>query len=205
MNSNGARDNGTCNTVFTSACIAEIIYMVNQTASQWSDTTIASADSTTCNQLLGNIDADSSSACHNQWSGSISSRFMPRNFTGNTSPVCTPVINPGETNSTSRSFFSWAHGSTASDNYTFYDEVLLHPQPIIVAAFLKDARNRSTQVVGSSTGAWSDTRLLCLPGNTTEPGSRNITQAQRNNGVGRGRMTMGMFAVVALTALVGLI
>lgn len=81
----------------------------------------------------------------------------------------------------------------------------MHPQPIVVAAFLKNARNGSMRAVGSSTGAWADARLLCLPGNTTEPGSRNITQAQKDNGVGKEGVTMGMFAVILLTALFGLV
>ena len=71
-----------------------------------------------------------------------------------------------------------------------------------VPAFLRDTANGT---VFNDTGNpfWSDTRVLCLPGNTTTPGSSNITVAEKAAASGAGRVGASLGAVVRLAVLVG--
>jgi hypothetical protein len=203
-NNNGAQDNGTCNTVFSSACYAEIISTVNRTASQWSNTATASSSSLACTGLLGGINSNSKSACYNQWFGTFSSRFIQNDFTSQNNSACSTNTNPGASDFTHRSFFSWSEGTQAKGNYTAYDNILLHPQPVIVAAFLKNTNSAGGQTTGSES-AWADTRLLCLPANITTPDSRNITVARKESGASRAHsVVVRILGIVAFTVLVEL-
>lgn len=123
---------------------------------------------------------------------------MPSNFS-TLVPQCPPATNPGASNASSKAFFSWGDSNTRGvDNYTFYDAKIRNPQPVIVSAFLKDAGG-----IGN-TLSWADTRLLCLPGNVTAPGSRSVTEAEKTSGAERSGGSVSLLGVVVLTVMVAL-
>jgi hypothetical protein len=127
----------------------------------------------------------------------VSGRFLPNNFSeplNTTKPSCDP--NPGNSTSDTGGFISWSHGaSTASDDFTNYDKAIRFTMPLFVAVWLKDTMNEGFHV---GQVAWSDSRVMCIPGNTTVEGSRNITQADADAGAER----VGGMNLVALMGLV---
>ena len=81
-----------------------------------------------------------------------------------------------------QSFFGWSNSDVAPGNFTYYDRAIRTPTPIIVATWLKP-ENGSGNAIGVSSsgnsGGWADTRLLCVPGNKAEPGSRSVETADQ--------------------------
>ncbi len=53
--------------------------------------------------------------------------------------------------------------------------------------------------------AWSDQRLLCISANVTEPGSRNLTQVEKDSGAGREEVRWALMGMVGVSVLVGLV
>jgi hypothetical protein len=134
------------------------------------------------------------------WTGSIGSRFLPGNFTGPTSPaVCSDPTNPGNSNETNRAFFAWGDiASTALDNFTIYDEAIKTPLPLIVATWLKES---GIQEEGGN--GWADTKLMCIPGNVTEPGSRTLAEATKGGAIRFGPLSGRLGWVVGLSLVLG--
>ena len=132
--------------------------------------------------------------------GSIGSRFLPGNFTGPTSPpVCSDPTNPGNSNETNPAFFSWGDiASTAPDNFTIYDEAIKTPLPLIVATWLKDSGSQ-----GEEGNGWADTKLMCIPGNVTEPGSRTLAEATKGGAIRLGPLSGQLRWVVGLSLVLG--
>jgi len=195
MTSETEKDDGTCSTVFSSDCLKEIQDVLkNNAASDHSETQYP------CASLLGSVGQAKGSKCKGIWGGWDAVQFLPRNFTQVTNKC---NINPGNSDSKSRAFFSWSVGpSTDIDNFTAYDEAIRFPLPLFTAVWLKDTSNGTNSHVYSSP-SWSDTRILCLPGNTTVAGSRNITvaDAAANDA---GRTGVSLLGVVGLAGLVAL-
>jgi len=202
----GEKDNGSCTSVLTPDCVNEILTNIQQSAQAIYLTTTGSAESYTCPQLMDTVGDSKDSKCYQQWGGSVSSRFLTNNFTGPTYPYCLNPTNPGQSNAENQSFFSWGTGSTKGlTNYSNYDPTIRIPQPLIVATWLKAVTNSNT-VDQPAQGNWADTRLLCIPGNVTTPGSRNITEADKAAGAAKiGSLNSQMAFVVALTVGLGLI
>jgi hypothetical protein len=136
------------------------------------------------------------------WTGSIGSRFLSGNFTGPTSPpVCSDPTNPGNSNETNRAFFAWGDiASTAPDNFTIYDEAIKTPLPLIVATWLKDSGSQ-----GEEGNGWADTKLMCIPGNVTEPGSRTLAEATKGGAIRLGPLSGQLGWVVELSLVLGLV
>jgi len=190
FSSKAMQDDGTCSSVFSADCLKEIHDTIASAAAGLSGAT----------QKSGPVDCPyfspmKSSKCKDAWSGSISGPWLSRNFTPPRTAGGCPPQNPGDSNGTSGSFFSWSttiRGS-ATDNYTEYDHAILYPQPLFVSVWLKET-NSSGELP-----RWSDTRIMCIPGNVTEPGSRSATQAQADSG--SGKMGSSLFGVAASAAL----
>lgn len=84
-----------------------------------------------------------------------------------------------------------------------YDQALRTPHPVIVAVWLKAVEGQVDDERDDEP-RWADTRLFCIPANNTQPGSRNLTVANRAAGAAAGRreplsiaaMVMGFGSVV---------
>ena len=130
--------------------------------------------------------------------------FLPNNFTGPLNSRCL-VGNPGDGNFTNTLFGYGVGGGSGMNNFTAYDRAIRTPQPVIVATWLKATDNTT---FGSSLG-WADTQVMCIKSNITQPGSRNITEAEADKAAGApGRIRglgRGMFAVVGLTVYISLL
>lgn len=69
------------------------------------------------------------------------------------------------------------------------------------------------EVSGNGTTNWADTRFLCLPGNVTQPGSRDVADANANKSSTSGAVRRGngggsaawVGGVVVASVLVGLL
>ncbi|RDW84687.1 hypothetical protein BP6252_02277 [Coleophoma cylindrospora] len=195
----GSTDDGTCSSVFSSSCVSEIISAVNASAASLSSTASGSASGFSCPSLLRGVSQD----CQKLWTGSVSTQFLVRNFTGNSNPRCpaNETVNPGDSDSVHSAFFGWSsyNDDVGATNFTSYDAAIEYPTPLIVAAWLKATTNSSTSgPVMSGANGWADTRLLCVTANQSVAGSRNVTQARQESGaVGREGVGLGVLALAA--------
>lgn len=198
------KDDGTCSSVFDSDCLRAIQDSLREHASSLSGTLSGSSSVTPCGQIFDDLSAKGKK-CEGMFGGWVSSQFMPNNFSEPmpTSPGC-GYFNVGDSNST-RGFFSWSGSlGTSKGNFTAYDAAIRFPQPIFVAAWLKDTTNGSSYSYDTGSPPWSDTRVMCIPGNTTVAGSRNITEADAAaNDVEKIRSNL--FAVVGLAVFIGFV
>ena len=195
----GREDDGTCSGILNDACISEIFSKVNTSASLISGRQKGSSASFSCPQLIKAITGSSSSKCHDQWSGSISTEFLPNDYSnGTVSPRrCVPQ------NSTGHPFFGWKKEANPNTDFTDYDQAIRTPHPVIVAVWLK-AEEGSVDDEDDDEPRWAETKLFCIPANNTQPGSRNLTIANRAAGAGvrgmevwdRGVLLLVMGAVV---------
>ncbi|KAL3419448.1 hypothetical protein PVAG01_09670 [Phlyctema vagabunda] len=191
-------DDGTCTSVIGSDCVREIISVVNASAAGLSGAETGSSDSVSCPSLLDGL----SSGCSNLWTATNNNQFLPNNFTNLSDPDCSNPVNKGNSNSTSGAFFGWGDSeSTARGDFTVYDNVISTSTPIIVTTWLKATSNvtdiPSTVVTNSG---WADTKLICLPANVIEAGSRNVTKPAADS-AGR-RVRMGSMVFTATLILI---
>ncbi len=194
------KETGNCSATLTDVCVKDIMSTVQRNAAQLSSTDGASANSFRCDTLLDDINlmriSNTSSPCYGLWSETVSTQFLHNNFTTPT-PVCSnsdPNFNIGSTNATESGFFAWsADRQTKSGNFTYYDNAIRSPLPLIVATWAK------TGVEVGATG-WQDTRVMCIPpANTTMSGSRTLAEADKDAGVNAaGRMSTGFGGLVVV-------
>jgi hypothetical protein len=206
-----SKDDGTCSSVFTADCLTEIRSTIYNVASAYSGTPAGSAEHLNCNSLLSAVSLNSTSKCDPHLiTEYIGSQFLPNNFTGYPDSAC-PTVNVGDSNATigHRAFFSWGDiEETGPDNYTIYDKTVTSHVPVFVATWLKDVSNGTSSVSSSGGGGWADTQIMCIPANDTQPGSRNLTEAQKTQTGAAGKiygMGMKIFGVVGLTVLFGVL
>jgi hypothetical protein len=156
-NPNANKDDGTCSSVLSSDCLAELKSQLTR-----------AIDSTTgysgCGDILGNVGTSPTSKCYQAWdpSGYSASRLIPFNTTAD--EQCN--LNPGNSDASNPSFLSWHYDnySDAPNNFTNYDHAILFPQPVFVVAY--------TNSSGSTTSS-----IMCIPANNTTPGSRTVGEA----------------------------
>jgi len=196
---NAQRDDGTCSSVFSSDCLKAIQDSMKSGAAAISGSSTSSTIEP-CSQLLNGL-SSKGGKCDGVFDGWISAQFMPSNFSEPrpTSSGCN-YANPGDSNATSGGFFSW---SDSSGTETAYYDAIRFPQPIFIAAWLKDTSNGSSFTYNTDDTTWSDTRVMCIPGNTTMAGSRNITEAEKAANAA-GKAGPCLFAVVGFAVLVGI-
>ena len=90
-------------------------------------------------------------------------------------------------NETGHPFFGFSKKPTERTNHKYYDQAIRTPHPVIVAVWLKATDDDLDDQENDQPG-WADTRLFCIPANQTEPGSRNLTVANRAAGGAAGRL-----------------
>jgi hypothetical protein len=126
---------------------------------------------------------------------------VPSFFPATSPPVCSGPTNPGNSNETNRAFFVWVDiASTTPDNFTIYDEAIKTPLPLIVATWLKDSVSQ-----GEEGNGWADTKLMCIPENVTEPGSRTLAEATKGGAIRLGPLSGQLGWVVGLSLVLGLV
>lgn len=192
----GRADDGTCSGIFNSGCISEIISKVNNSASMFSGTQRGSSAVFSCPQLIQSITTSSSSKCADQWHGSISTEFLPNDFstTGMSSRRCVPK------NETGHPFFGWAKEANSQTDYRDYDQAIRTPHPVIVAVWLKATDGELDDPKHDQKG-WADTRLFCIPANNTRSGSRTLANANRSaHGA-----AVGNYEIKATSVFLGLV
>lgn len=108
---------------------------------------------------------------------------------------------------TERGFFSWAGTpSTENGNWTLYDREVLNALPVLTVTWLKNtSASAGNGGVVDGSARWNDQRLVCISANVTETGSRNLTQVERDSGVGRRGASWALMGVVGLSVVVGLV
>jgi hypothetical protein len=149
-----------------------------------------------CADMLPGLDSDNNE-CKGEWAGFVSGDFISENYTAPAADECYQQ-NPGDSNSTNMNFISWSvPGGSTPDNFTEYDLAILYPQPVFVAVW---GKQNSTDADGA---LWSDSRVMCLPGNVTVAGSRNITEAQKASG--SEKLRSSLLGVVVLATFAGFI
>ena len=208
----GNSENGTCNTILSSSCRAHLLDTVTKNAASLSGQARGSRSDFSCPTLFGSGGSlTSEGPCEDQWSGTVSSQFLPNNFTDrrNTLEPGCPLTNVGNSTVEDEPFFAWLQESTDSDNYTLYDRAVLNALPVLTVAWLKSTSNETGQQIivnGNDAGGWSDARLMCITANDTQPGSRNLTQVEHdeNSGVKLGG-SWALMGAVALSVAIGLV
>jgi len=195
FDSKSEKDDGTCSTVFSSDCLEEI-----QANLQTSASSQAGRPETVspCANLLS-FSVIKGSKCKGAWDEYFTAQNLPKNFNQSQSMEACQG-NPGNSDVTSAGFPNWGNlSATGPNDFTAYDAAIKFPQPLFVMMWLKDTTNGSGLQISSASPPWWDIRIMCLPGNTTVAGSRNITDAVAI----AGRVEMSLIGVVGLAALTG--
>ncbi|CZS95532.1 hypothetical protein WAI453_011412 [Rhynchosporium graminicola] len=207
----GNGDDGTCSSVFTSACRAHILQIVTQNAEALSARSSGSRQDFSCPSLFGSSGSLTSddSPCKDIIAGTVSSQFLSSNFTdgGNTLEPGCPLVNPGNSTLEDEPFFSWQGASTESGNFTLYNRAVLNALPVLMVGWLKETDDKTAQsgAVGGGETRWTDARLMCVSANQTRPGSRDLAEVERASGAGKivGKWTVSGAVVMGL--VVGLL
>ncbi|KAG4430763.1 hypothetical protein IFR05_013748 [Cadophora sp. M221] len=207
----GNTENGTCNTIFTSACRAHILSTITSNAASISNRASGSRNGFSCPSLFGSglsLTGDGS-PCEDQWTGTISSQFLPNNFTDRRNrlePGC-PLTNVGNATLEDEPFFSWQEGGTEVGDFTMYDRAVLNALPVLTVAWLKSTENGTVGnvVVGDGMAGWTGVELMCISANETQAGSRNLTQVERDSGAAGIARNWAVMGIVAFCVVVGLV
>ncbi|KAL2073538.1 hypothetical protein VTL71DRAFT_10864 [Oculimacula yallundae] len=173
-----AKDDGTCNTVLSSACVKDIIKHVNSTAQAVAGSYMGNSTYHDCTDLTRGLIKDKDSPCWQKWSGTNSRHFLPdssrtANATNNGVRTC-PSVDPASDPSSRNIWASGFNIEEGPNNFTTYDEALRNPQPLIVATWLKEKPDRIDWQQGYN---FVDTKLVCIPANATTPNSRTVAEA----------------------------
>ncbi|KAH7319473.1 hypothetical protein BKA65DRAFT_599527 [Rhexocercosporidium sp. MPI-PUGE-AT-0058] len=205
----GNTENGTCNTIFTSECRTHILQTVTTNAASISARASGSRNGFSCPSLFGTSLTGDDSPCEDQWSGTVSSQFLPNNFTDRRNtlePGCS-ISNVGNSTLEDEPFFSWQKESTEAGNFTIYDRAVLNALPVLTVAWLKSTSNETAQsvTVGDGMQGWTGAQLMCITANETQLGSRNLTQVERDSEAVKIVGNWAVVGVVGLSIVVGLV
>ncbi|KAK0104437.1 hypothetical protein ONS95_004727 [Cadophora gregata] len=207
----GSSENGSCNTILTSECRTHLLNTVTTNAASLSGQISGSRSSFSCLELFGaGGSPNSDGPCEGQWSETLSSQFLPNNFTDRTNvaePGC-PVTNVGNSTLEDGVFFSWLQPGTQVNNFTLYDRAVLNALPVLTVAWLKATGGETGNqvVVQGEGGAWLDARLMCITANQTQPGSRNLIEVESDeSGAVKMAGSWTLMSAVALSVAIGLV
>lgn len=191
----GKTDDGTCSSTLSKKCIASLVAFVNSSSSAMS---LLSSKSQSKEPDRPCSVSGFSSDCEKEFGIRHWHSFLAPNFT---TPVeahdnCTRV-NPGDSDAMNRAFTGLQYDiePLPFDNFTYYDEALRTPQPVLTTYWLKGG-SESHNSAGNHGEGWADTKLFCINTNNTEPGSRTLDDAKK--ALAPGSMRVQLLVLVGL-------
>jgi hypothetical protein len=179
----GKTDDGTCSSTLSKKCISSLIQNINASASAMSLLSSKSQpDEWSSNYPCAMLSSPFISAgCEKEFGVTHYAPFLAPNFTTPVVPRnnCTSV-NPGDSDATNRAFPSLQYDvkDIPFDNYTYYDEAIRTPQPVITTYWLKGG-SEDQNSAGNYGAGWADTKLFCINTNNAQPGSRTLDEAKK--------------------------
>jgi len=199
-----AKDDGTCKTIFTKECLAEIIAIANSSAQSVSGSYKGNNTYFSCSDLTKDVIVNETSKCWGQWTFSASTQFLPdssltANATNQDDRSC-PSIDKSDPLARSQFHRFW-FPDKGVDNFQSYDEALRNPLPLLVSTWLKEDLSEDSYMRKYGGGP-ADTRVICLPANVPTPGSRNLTEALNTGGTARVASLSGSMFMILLVGVV---